>query len=73
MKEKIKNKTKILFNKIDNCKYFGFIGIILYKIILDFAYMVFIQPYVKEWYKIDFNIYKFILGYILVILLYVIN
>ena len=72
MKEKIKNRTKILFNKIDNCKYFGFIGIILYKIILDFAYMVFIQPYVKEWYKIDFNIYKFILGYILVILLYVI-
>lgn len=72
MKEKIKNKTKIFFNKIDNCKYFGFFGIILYKIILDFSYMIFIQPYVKEWLKTDFNIYKLILGYILVISLYVI-
>lgn len=73
MKAKIKSglyKFKNFCIKVGNYKYFEIISILIYKMVLDFSYIIFIQQYTTEPYKTDLNIYKLIAGYILAIILY---
>ena len=70
----LKEQIIKILNKLEQSKHFEIIGVFIYKIILDFAFIIFIQQYVIEPYKTDFNIYKYILGYIIMfVLLNIIN
>ena len=65
-----KQKIEKALTELNKYSYLELIGVIIYKIILDFAYLVFIQPYVTAAYKTDFNILRYILGFTFVTILY---
>lgn len=73
LKEKLgailKKINKILMQLNEN-QLFEPICILLYKIIFDFSYMVLMQGDATEAYKLNFNIYKFIFGYFIIIGMY---
>ena len=67
----MKKKLLDCFNKILNLRYTELIMIVIFKIILDFTFLVFMKDSSNYNYSSDFNIYKCIISDLAIILLYI--
>lgn len=63
------NKAKEIIKECFNYKYFEIIAILIYKIILDFIFLVFMKNY-NVYYYSDFNIYKLLISIPLILVVY---
>lgn len=67
----MKKKLLDCFNKILDLRYTELIMIVIFKIILDFTFLVFMKDSSNYNYSSDFNIYKCIISDLAIILLYI--
>ena len=58
-----------LAEKLSNNNLFELISVLVYKMLFDFSYMFVMQKNTIDPYKLDFNIYKFVFGYLIVIIM----
>lgn len=68
-----KDELISLYKRIINYKYIELIFTIAYTTLLYFAYLIFIQDNVNIYYKTDFNIEKFFISIVGIILIYLFN